>query len=211
MVSASHTAHSIEITAESLQEDLARLEIQKQALERELAAVVAHLGSVQRALNTLEALMHGAAQPQAADTTTAVSTKRPHPSARVPQQEGTPSSQSADGATLTRGVQKEQSAASRRDRRDSASPAVANAVSPTPGPHTSGDGDDDKKYGKLTEQILDYFAGAGDAHVRARDVAAALGRDTDSGSINAVRSTLDRLVGTSRIRRTGRGLYAKQA
>jgi hypothetical protein len=210
MVSASHTAHNIEITAESLQEDLARLEIQKQALERELAAVVAHLGSVQRALNTLEALMHGAAQPQAADTTAAVSTKRPRPSAPVPQQEGT-SSQSADGASLTGGVQKKQSAASRRDPRDSASPAVANVVSPTPGPHTSGDGDDDKKYGKLTEQILEYFAGAGDAHVRARDVAAALGRDTDSGSINAVRSTLDRLVGTSRIRRTGRGLYAKQA
>src|SRR4051794_5444769 len=84
MVSASHTAHNIEITAESLQEDLARLEIQKQALERELAAVVAHLGSVQRALNTLEALMHGAAQPQAADTTAAVSTKRPRPSAPVP-------------------------------------------------------------------------------------------------------------------------------
>lgn len=208
MVSASHTAHNIEITAESLQEDLARLEIQKQALERELAAVVAHLGSVQRALNTLEALMHGAAQPQAADTTAAVSTKRPRPSAPVPQQEGT-SSQSADGATLTGGVQKQQSTASRRDPRDSASPAVANVVSPTPGLRTSGD--DDKKYGKLTEQILEYFAGAGDAHVRARDVAAALGRDTDSGSINAVRSTMDRLVGTSRIRRTGRGLYAKQA
>ncbi|WP_266377552.1 hypothetical protein [Streptomyces canus] len=211
MVSVSHTAHNIEITAESLQEDLARLEIQKQALERELAAVVAHLGSVQRALNALEALMHGVAQPQAADTPAAVSPKRPRPSASVPPQEGTPSSDSADGATVTRGVRKQQPAASRRDPRDSASPAVANAVSRTPGPHTSGDSDDDKKYGKLTEQILEYFAGAGDADVRARDVAAALGRDKDSGSINAVRSTLDRLVGTSRIRRTGRGLYAKQA
>ncbi|MEW2044336.1 hypothetical protein [Streptomyces sp. NPDC005476] len=60
---------------------------------------------------------------------------------------------------------------------------------------------------QLTEQILDYFAGAGDTDVRARDVAEALGRATDSGSINAVRSTLDRLVGTSRIRRAGRGLY----
>jgi hypothetical protein len=72
--------------------------------------------------------------------------------------------------------------------------------------------DHQRNYGKLTEQILDYFAGVGEANVRARDVAAALGRDTDSGSINAVRSTLDRLVGTSRIRRTGRGLYrAKQS
>ncbi|MDT6985326.1 hypothetical protein ACFSUJ_33360 [Streptomyces lusitanus] len=64
-----------------------------------------------------------------------------------------------------------------------------------------------QKYGKLTEQILEYFAGLPDTAVRARDVAAALGRDTDSGSINAVRSTLDRLVGASRIRRAGRGLY----
>ncbi|MGA5285655.1 hypothetical protein [Streptomyces pseudogriseolus] len=64
-----------------------------------------------------------------------------------------------------------------------------------------------QKYGKLTEQILEYFAGLPDTAVRARDVAAALGRDTDSGSINAVRSTLDRLVGASRIDRAGRGLY----
>jgi hypothetical protein len=41
----------------------------------------------------------------------------------------------------------------------------------------------------------------------------ALGRATDSGDINAIRSTLDRLVGSSRVRgsfrvrRTGRGLY----
>ncbi|MEV5172451.1 hypothetical protein AB0L10_15520 [Streptomyces flaveolus] len=67
--------------------------------------------------------------------------------------------------------------------------------------------DSASKYGKLTEQILAYFAEVADTDVRARDVAAALGRDTDSGSINAVRSTLDRLVGASRIRRVGRGLY----
>jgi hypothetical protein len=54
---------------------------------------------------------------------------------------------------------------------------------------------------------MEYFAEVGDRDVRARDVAAALGRDTDSGSINAVRSTLDRLVGTHRVQRTGRGLY----
>ncbi|WP_210571974.1 hypothetical protein [Streptomyces sp. GESEQ-4] len=65
----------------------------------------------------------------------------------------------------------------------------------------------ERTYGRLTEQILDYFAKVGDTDVRARDVAVALSRATDSGSINAIRSTLDRLVGASRIRRTGRGLY----
>lgn len=52
-----------------------------------------------------------------------------------------------------------------------------------------------------------YFAEVGDVDVRARDVAAALGRDADSGSINGIRSTLDRMVGASRVQRTGRGLY----
>ncbi|GGS60690.1 MULTISPECIES: hypothetical protein [Streptomyces] len=107
--------------------------------------------------------------------------------------------------------------------------ARTRAVSPAPEPATddatpSGTAASDRvrnsrrpkasaqKYGKLTEQILEYFAGLPDTAVRARDVAAALGRDTDSGSINAVRSTLDRLVGASRIDRAGRGLYrAKQA
>lgn len=62
-------------------------------------------------------------------------------------------------------------------------------------------------FGKLTEQTLAYFAQAGDTEARARDVAPALGRDTDSRSVNAVRSTLDRLVGASRVQRAGRGLY----
>ncbi|MFD8725955.1 hypothetical protein ACFV2H_50585 [Streptomyces sp. NPDC059629] len=75
-------------------------------------------------------------------------------------------------------------------------------------PHTAGaDTDGPKKYGILTEQIMEYFATVGDVDVRAHDVAVLLGRDSDSGSINAIRSTLDRLVGTSRIQRTGRGLY----
>ncbi|MCT9078311.1 hypothetical protein [Streptomyces fulvoviolaceus] len=155
------TAHSIEITAESLQEDLARLQIQKQALERELAAVVAHLGSVQRALSALEPLMvSSAAEP--ADTTTKAA-----PQPRQP-----------------------------KSGKDAGHPVALDT-----------DVDGQKSYGMLTEQIMEYFAGIGDVDVRARDVAAALGRDTDSGSINAVRSTLDRLVGASRVQRAGRGLY----
>ncbi|MFI8536219.1 hypothetical protein ACIGMX_38975 [Streptomyces aquilus] len=55
--------------------------------------------------------------------------------------------------------------------------------------------------------LLPYFAQAGDTEIRARDVASALGRDTDSGSISAVRGSLDRLVDTSRVQRAGRELY----
>ncbi|WP_328980259.1 hypothetical protein [Streptomyces canus] len=145
MVSASRTAHSIEVTAEGLQEELARLQFQKQALERELAAVVAHLGSVQRALGALESAL--------------------------------------------------------------VTPRAAAPVDEPGASQTDTDSDADKQYGKLTEQVMAYFAKVGDAEVRAREVAAALGRDGDSGSINAVRSTLDRLVASSRIQRAGRGLY----
>ncbi|MER5436697.1 hypothetical protein [Streptomyces sp. NPDC002588] len=189
MVSAARTAHNIEITAESLQEDLARLQIQKQALERELAAVVAHLSSVQRALNAFEALMlnpdaavtgtAGAADAQRGGTVTTVEPQTDRASAE-------PADTTAEAAVRPRKPQRGKGAEG---------PVTADA-----------DAEGRKGYGKLTEQIMEYFAGC-DVDVRARDVAAALGRDTDSGSINGVRSTLDRLVGASRIQRTGRGLY----
>ncbi|GEC05493.1 hypothetical protein SSP24_31480 [Streptomyces spinoverrucosus] len=177
MVSVTHTAHDVEVTAESLQEDLARLQIQKQALERELAAVVAHLSSVQRALGALETLMR--------DPATAA---RSHAQTPVAPKADLAAAEAVDTATTS-------APPARQPRgKDGERPAEVDA-------------DGAKKYGKLTEQIMEYFASVGDVDVRARDVAVALGRDSDSGSINAVRSTLDRLVGSSRIRRTGRGLY----
>ncbi|MET8903827.1 hypothetical protein [Streptomyces sp. NPDC004538] len=179
MVSVTPKARNIGITAEGLQEDLARLEIQKQALERELAAVTAHLGSVQRALSALQALMPESVPPAPAARPADVVAEVPATAAPAPAP--VPSADEvADGAGD--GARAE----------DGSGP---------------GDADGSKAYGKLTEQILSYFADAGNTDVRARDVASALGRDTDSGSINAVRSTLDRLVGQSRVRRVGRGLY----
>ncbi|MDH6493631.1 hypothetical protein [Streptomyces sp. SAI-127] len=174
MGSVTQTARAIESTAESLQEDLARLEIQKQALERELAAVTAHLGSVQRALDALQALMPGTG-PAAA------------PSPRDPAPVSVPSPTKPQAARA-------------------AATAEAAAESPATAGRSDKAGDGSTTY-ELTEQILAYFAQAGDTEVRARDVASALRRDTDSGSINAVRSTLDRLVGASRVQRAGRGLY----
>ncbi|ANB04379.1 hypothetical protein SAM40697_0417 [Streptomyces ambofaciens] len=191
MVSATGAAHNIEVTAESLQEDLARLELQKQALERELAAVVAHLGSVQRALSALEVLMRAPSAPEAAEAPAGPGEPAaPAPVEKAAARTTAPAQAPASDAARASG--------NRRPRRQD-----------TGKPHPSGTGAEPEQrgYGKLTEQILDYFAGVGDVDVRARDVAAALGRDGDSGSINAVRSTLDRLVGASRIRRSGRGLY----
>ncbi|MGW6599067.1 hypothetical protein [Streptomyces sp. NPDC055036] len=69
----------------------------------------------------------------------------------------------------------------------------------------------DEQASGLTEQILAVLAASDGNPVRARDVAQELGRDGTPGSINAVRSTLDRLVGTSRAHRAGRGLYQASA
>ncbi|MCX4706394.1 hypothetical protein [Streptomyces sp. NBC_01373] len=195
MVSATRAAHNIEITAESLQEDLARLEVQKQALERELAAVVAHLGSVQRALSALEVLMLGSSAP--ADTAGPVADVAGTGQRQTAE---TAKSQTDVAASVSAGVV---SKAEPRVRQPKSRQGAGKRASRG----SRAEAEQQRSYGRLTEQILDYFAEVGETDVRARDVAAALDRDTDSGSINAVRSTLDRLVGTSRIRRTGRGLY----
>ncbi|MDX3095600.1 hypothetical protein PV703_04345 [Streptomyces sp. ME01-24h] len=171
MVSAAHTTEDLQVTAGALQGELQRLELQKQALERELAAVVAHLGSVRRALGALRHL--AVAGPAAADPDT---------------RSGEPQSAVAgDGAAEESGYPGEQGDEDGTTEQTAASAAGG--------------------YGRLTEQILEYLATTRGAQVRARDVAAALGRDDNAGSINAVRSTLDRLVGASRVQRAGRGLY----
>ncbi|MEU0965790.1 hypothetical protein ABZ357_10300 [Streptomyces sp. NPDC005917] len=192
MVSGSRTAQSIESATGSLHEDLARLRVQKQALERELAAVVAHLDSVQRALGALEILMvspEAEASTPTAEAAAAAAAAEKEPSVTATDSEVDSGSAESSGITLPQPFK----------------PHSAKKVTPSVASGT--DIDKQRKYGKITEQIMDYFAGVGDVDVRARDVAAALGRDTDNGSINGVRSTLDRLVGTSRIQRTGRGLY----
>ncbi|WP_217168122.1 hypothetical protein [Streptomyces sp. AC512_CC834] len=196
MVSGTRAAHNVEITAESLQEDLARLEAQKQALERELAAVVAHLGSVQRALSALEVLMLGPAVTNAPERAAAAPADAGPGAAGSPKAQGDASAESAGAGPRAK------SRAEQPRRRQ----ATAKRTSRAP----RAEEQQQRNYGRLTEQILEYFASVGEADVRARDVAAALGRDGDSGSINAVRSTLDRLVGSSRIRRAGRGLYRAQ-
>ncbi|OON77958.1 hypothetical protein [Streptomyces tsukubensis] len=199
-MSVTHAAHHIEVTAESLQDDLARLEVQKQSLERELAAVVAHLSSVQRALGALQVLMSpaGPGIPHTTDTPgapprTAEAAAHGEP-ARPAKEPHDATSTAAPTATSSAGNAHQEHSPARPEDHDAA-------------PESSDKESARKNYGRLTEQILHYFAEVGDVDVRARDVAAALGRATDSGSINAVRSTLDRLVGSSRIRRTGRGLY----
>ncbi|MEU1232273.1 hypothetical protein [Streptomyces sp. NPDC005828] len=194
MVSASRTARTIESTAESLQGDLVRLELQKRSLERELAAVADHLDTVRRAVRALESGMA-----ERADTPPATqSVAAPRASLTAPSKAGSGAARVASAGSRA-GAQ----AASRPPARGME--AGKQAARPKTASRAANGGD--HTYGKLTEQVLAYLSQVGDTDVRARDVATALGRDTDSGSINAIRSTLDRLVGASRVERTGRGLY----
>ncbi|WP_406425707.1 hypothetical protein [Streptomyces sp. NBC_01589] len=178
MVPASRSARTVEVMAQSLHQDLSRLKVQKLALERELAAVAAHLDTVRRALGALEVMMASEADATASEDPAA--TVQHRVTGPAPAEEDTLPAASTDMRS------------GGRPRRKREAPGKAGT---------------ERAYGRLTEQIMEYFARIGDTDVRARDVAVALGRGTDSGSINAVLSTLDRLVGTSRVRRSGRGLY----
>ncbi|MFD9287615.1 hypothetical protein ACFWBV_04735 [Streptomyces sp. NPDC060030] len=190
MASVAEMPKNIEITAENLQEELHRLQAQRESLQRELAAVVAHLSSIQTALKALQDLMRTSAAEAA-----------PAPVEVSERTDGQPGP--VDQAVLAEARDRPTAAPQRSDLEEKQEPKPSTpraGASPAPAKGQA-------KYGKLTEQIEKYFAGTGGRVIRARDVAAALGRDTDAGSINAVRSTLDRLVGTSRIQRAGRGLY----
>ncbi|MFH9090123.1 hypothetical protein [Streptomyces sp. NPDC017673] len=181
----------MEVTTEGLQQDLARLWFQKHALERELAAVMAHLGTLRQALGTLQLLMADPAgdTPDPVDTVGVARSRAPGPGRAHWDTPPAGRPAAADGTRTS---------APPENRQERGMWA--------PRPTAEGE----RTYGKLTEQILEHLSRAGVVDVRARDVAAALGRDTGNGSINTVRSALDRLVGASRVRRTGRGLYRAQ-
>ncbi|MFC5904048.1 hypothetical protein [Streptomyces zhihengii] len=94
----------------------------------------------------------------------------------------------------------------------SAAPAkAAKAAEPTKAAESAAPAADQKDGTGLTEQVVAVLAARADTALRARDVTEALGRETTPGGINTVRSTLDRLVATSRAARAGRGLYQAPA
>ncbi|WP_030904747.1 hypothetical protein [Streptomyces sp. NRRL F-5126] len=204
MTSAPASPNSVEATTTLLKAELPRLEAHQQSLEKELAAVTERLESVRSALSALTALsgvphvLEGAEQtgaPAAADADAEPAAgKAAAPVASVPA----PRRSGAKKAAKKRGSAKK--AAPER----SSKPATAKKAA-------AKKGDESESPSGLTRQVLDILADAKGGTVRARDVAKVLGRDGSPGEINAVRSTLDRLVATSRADRAGRGLYRERA
>ncbi|MBP0458049.1 hypothetical protein [Streptomyces montanisoli] len=205
MTSAPASPNSVEATTTLLQAELPRLEAHQQSLEKELAAVTERLESVRSALAALTALsgvphvLEGAEQAEApaADAAEPAAGKAAAPVASVPAPR-------RSGAKGEKKAAKKRGAAKKAAPERSSKPAAAKKAA-------AKKGDESESPSGLTRQVLDILADAKGGTVRARDVAKVLGRDGSPGEINAVRSTLDRLVATSRADRAGRGLYRERA
>ncbi|MDN3293326.1 hypothetical protein QWM81_04535 [Streptomyces ficellus] len=230
------TAGSIEATTALLLEELPQLERQQQALEQDLAAVSDRLESVRGALAALQALSAAAVPAPRAHTearTELAAAPEDQPAAEAApeeaaREEAAPEGpESAESAATQDAPPAEGTSATRRKPRKSATgrkntskkPAPSapksrqrkktGSVQPTTAKRSAGKASSAgvPEAGGLTEQVAAVLARNGDTPLRARDVAKALGRDGSTGAINTVRSTLDRLVATSRAHRAGRGLY----
>ncbi|MFJ6636790.1 hypothetical protein ACIQMR_36330 [Streptomyces sp. NPDC091376] len=240
MTTAATAVNSVETTTAMLQAELPQLEKHQQALQEELAAVSVRLESVRGALTALSALSATAIpHPRAAETDASADTEvaavpnepaaieespAPEPAtgdiaaadepAPAPQ-ETAPARKARKTSTSTSTSTTKKSAAKSTDkpakRRPVAKPTPVKAAKKTKQSPSTTASDTAQDTGGLTEQVIAILSRQTDVPLRARDVAEALGRDESTGSINAVRSTLDRLVATSRAHRAGRGLYQAPA
>jgi hypothetical protein len=233
MTTTANTPESITATTALLEEELPRLEEHQQMLEKELASVTDRLGSVRTALTALQALSGTAhlltptpdaetVPPPAssADAETVSDSPAPPVTAQENNTSDDTSERSGTRATAARRKAPAKKAAgqtqSRRPSKKAASakptkaPKTAKPAKTTAAKSTTGTVAPTES-GGLTEQVVAVLSKSGGKAVRARDVAEALGRDDTLNGINTVRSTLDRLVATSRAHRAGRGLYQAPA
>jgi chromosome segregation ATPase len=204
MTSAPASPSSVEATTTLLQAELPRLEAHQQSLEKELAAVTERLESVRSALTALQALSgvpHVLQEAEEAVEAEEAATPAAEP---VVEQVATVPAPRRSGGK--KAVAKKRGAAKKPAR--AAKPAAAKPAAAKKSEERTSD---KEQASGLTRQVLDILADAKGGTVRARDVAKVLGRDGSPGDINAVRSTLDRLVATSRADRAGRGLYRERA
>ncbi|MFD4371053.1 hypothetical protein [Streptomyces sp. NPDC058486] len=195
MSSASSTDHSIDATTSALQRELPLLEQLQQDLKRQLDAVSERVITVRTALTALLALAETPVPPaphtrrDVADRAVATTGSGAVPAARRATE---PPTGEREAASVTGG------------RKERASVKKPRAIATATAQRTASAA---QEPGSLTEQVLAVLSRSQGSPMRARDVAQALGRDSSTGAVNTVRSTLDRLVAGSRAARAGRGLY----
>lgn len=209
MTSASGTPNSVETTTTLLQAELPRLEAHQQTLEKELASVTERLESVRSALTALQAL---SVVPHVLDQTGPAATPPDtRPAAEPAEAADTVPAEEPAPARATRGAARKQAKKNGAVKKTAAArTAKAPAKAAEKAAKAAEKSEESEQPSGLTRQVLDVLADADGGTVRARDVAKVLGRDGSPGDINAVRSTLDRLVATSRADRAGRGLYSER-
>ncbi|MFJ8074153.1 hypothetical protein ACIQ7Q_09490 [Streptomyces sp. NPDC096176] len=223
------SASSLADTTTMLQAELPQLEAHQQALQKELAQVTERLESVRGALTALNALA-GTTLPQpraeaAAPTVeeapaeaVADAAPEPAPAAEAPQAAEVTVPAQKKSAAPRPSTTRKAAAAPRKPapkaaetRRPKKKATAIEAVKAKTAKAPAAAATSVQDAGGLTEQVIAVLTGSADTPLRARDVAEALGRDNSAGAINTVRSTLDRLVATSRAHRAGRGLYQAPA
>ncbi|MCX2185792.1 hypothetical protein KV205_35620 [Streptomyces sp. SKN60] len=204
MPSTSSATDNIDATTTALQKELPLLERLQQDLEKELASVSERVLSVRTALTALLALadtptpraVQEAPEPPAAENEAAVEisgTAAPQDSGPVPAPRKVTRSRSTGRRKTASGEGGRTEPTSTKKLHTPAQGQAAASAAAAPG--------------GLTEQVVAVLSQSPDSPMRARDVAQALGRGSSTAAINTVRSTLDRLVATSRASRAGRGLY----
>lgn len=230
MTTAATAGNSIDTATTLLQAELPQLEEHQQALQAELATVSERLESVRGALTALSALSATtvprprAAEPNghvATEVTTAtiksaaaaVESQEPATAAAVVTDEPavTPR-RTAPRKARKAGSGTTKSAASKpankpTGRRPATKPTQAKTTKKAKQSQGTSPAETVQDAGGLTEQVMAVLAREPGVPLRARNVAEALGRGDSTAAINTVRSTLDRLVATSRAQRAGRGLY----
>jgi outer membrane biosynthesis protein TonB len=235
MTSSTNPAGSITEATALLQAELPQLEEYQQTLEKELASVTERLESVRGALAALQALSATPIPaPREAESVVATVLDSPPAVAQEPvseplpaeepvaapapeepaeqkeEQKAKPAARTAKAAgkrpaKTAAAKQPQAKKAGKQAQAKKAAPAQDKKKAPAKSQDTAAPALVDAS--GLTDQVVAVLTRNADTPLRARDVAQALGRDDSTGSINTVRSTLDRLVATSRAHRAGRGLY----
>jgi outer membrane biosynthesis protein TonB len=233
MTSSTNPSGSITEATALLQAELPQLEEYQQTLEKELASVTERLESVRSALTALQALSATpipapreaesvvataidsppevaeeeavseplpAEEPAAAPASEDPAEQKAKPAARTRKAAGKRPAKAAPAAKRAQAKKTGKQAQAKKS-----APAQDKKKAPVKSEDTAGPAVADSS--GLTDQVVAVLTRNAGTPLRARDVAQALGRDDSTGSINTVRSTLDRLVATSRAHRAGRGLY----
>ncbi|MEU1626717.1 hypothetical protein ABZ746_15605 [Streptomyces sp. NPDC020096] len=207
------THDGIESTIELLEAELPRLEEQQHTLEKHLAAVTERMTAVRDALRSLQALSSASPLPEASAEAREVGAVTPslpvvdEQRREVPVPAPRQTEEDTDEATAVAAQDEvstdpaqdsepaEGQRSARRSRKKSTKAAKASKkASPA------------KRMRGLSENIVACLQGA-EGPLRAGEVNEALGRENTAGSVNSVRTALERLAAASRVQRVERGLY----